>query len=63
MVDCGGLEPPDNGTIELREGTLFGSIAVYDCDDGFEVVGSIVRVCLETGEWSDEAPVCESELQ
>ena len=62
MVDCGDLEAPDNGTVDLRDGTTFASIAVYDCDDGFLPTGAIVRVCLETGQWSDEPPICESEL-
>ena len=61
MVDCGGLESPDNGTVDLSGGTTFGSTAVYSCDEVFELDGNSSRVCLSSGIWSNEAPVCYSE--
>ena len=40
-------------------GTSYGKQAIYSCDvDGYQVVGSSVRVCLENGTWSGEEPVC-----
>ena len=61
VVDCGGLESPDNGTVDLREGTTFGSTAFYSCDELFELDGNSTRVCLSSGVWSNEPPVCYSE--
>ena len=61
MVDCGLLEAPDNGTVDLSAGTTFGSVAVYSCNDIFELVGSSTRTCLGTGLWSDEPPICDRE--
>ena len=57
-VDCGDLDDPENGQVSLT-GITFGSKAIYTCNDGFELVGSSVRMCLATGEWMGEAPVCE----
>lgn len=61
VVDCGNLESPDNGTVDLSEGTTFGSTAFYSCDEIFELVGNSTRVCLSSGVWSNESPVCNSE--
>lgn len=61
VVGCGGLESPENGTVDLREGTTFNSTAFYGCDDTFELVGNSTRVCLSSGLWSSEPPVCKRE--
>ena len=61
MVDCGSLEAPGNGTIDLSEGTTFGSTAFYSCDENFELVGNSTRVCLSSGVWSNAPPVCYRE--
>lgn len=59
VIDCGSLEPPDFGTIELT-GTTFGSFATYSCQQGYVLIGSPTRVCQANGEWSGSAPICES---
>ena len=61
VVDCGGLDSPENGTVDLSEGTTFGSTAFYSCDEIFELDGNSTRVCLSSGVWSDEPPNCYSE--
>ena len=58
-VDCGDLEDPKYGQVDVRT-TIFGSIATYSCDKGFQLIGKKVRQCLINGKWSDEAPVCQS---
>ena len=57
-VDCGDLDPPANGEVDLS-GTVFGSQAIYSCDRLFRLVGPETRTCLENGEWSISAPICE----
>ena len=57
-VDCGDLDDPDNGRVDLS-GTTFGSKAVYSCDRGYFLVGDSKRVCQANGEWSGDAPVCK----
>lgn len=56
-MDCGDLPDPDNGLVQLTNTTL-GAAAAYDCDFGFQLNGVETRTCIETGEWSDEAPTC-----
>ena len=54
---CPPLESPDNGDVSLT-GMDVGSVATYTCDSGYFLVGSPERMCLQTGEWSEEEPSC-----
>ena len=58
VVDCGSIGDPENGEVTFSE-TTFGSLATYECDEGFELVGEATRTCEATGEWSGEEPVCD----
>ena len=49
--------PPINGTLTVPA-TTYKSTASYDCDSGFALEGEATRTCLETREWSGEAPTC-----
>ena len=60
-VDCGKLDDPDYGNVELS-GTTVGSKATYTCRKGYYLVGDSKRVCLYNGYWSGEAPVCKRKL-
>ena len=59
-VDCGSLPNPANGQVILTTTTV-GSIAIYDCNEGFGLLGTSTRTCQPNGNWSDEAPTCERE--
>jgi len=61
VVDCGGLQPPENGNVTLSDTTI-GSQANYSCNTGFTLTGIATRECLESGEWNNSAPTCEREL-
>ena len=52
---------PENGLVTIN-GRTFGSIATYQCDEGFILVGSETRTCQQDGEWSDSQPTCEGQL-
>ena len=43
-VDCEGLENPTNGIVMLT-GTTLGSVATYECNDGYIRVGKKRRRC------------------
>ena len=61
VYDCGPLSNPDNGTVEFTL-TTFGAIAVFSCDEGFNLTGNNdedYRECLFGG-WDGEDPTCES---
>ena len=56
-ADCDNLNDPSNGQVTLT-GTVFGSVASYECDTGFSLVGNMERTCQDDGEWSGTDPTC-----
>ena len=59
-INCPRLEPPANGSVSFPT-TGFGAVAIYECDEGFRLVGDRERRCQAISRWSGEPPVCESE--
>ena len=65
---CGPLDSPANGNVDIS-GPLFGKMAVYTCDTGFNLTTedglatstseSFIRICQENGEWSGFEPACQ----
>ncbi|XP_014203613.1 sushi, von Willebrand factor type A, EGF and pentraxin domain-containing protein 1 [Copidosoma floridanum] len=59
FVDCGSLEEPENGTIDLSEGrTTYGAVAEYSCKENYTLVGDSKRRCGDGGLWSGHKPQC-----
>ena len=56
-VNCGNPPRPTNGSISSLNGTVRGSVANYECDTGYKLVGNSSIVCQDDGEWSTP-PVC-----
>ena len=56
VVSCG--VPPDisSGTRTFT-GTTFGETAMYSCNNGFALAGSVTITCQASGEWENE-PSC-----
>ena len=52
---------PVNGTVHVT-GTVYGSVATYNCSVGYTQQGNATVLCLATGQWSGPPPVCSSEL-
>ena len=59
VIDCGVLEPPANGAVNMSQGSLLGAMATYMCDPSHTLVGPDLRQCQENGMWSGETPICE----
>ncbi|KAH1186589.1 hypothetical protein KIL84_019338 [Mauremys mutica] len=64
-VQCMMLLPPPYGSYYIEKGTglSLGSIIVYWCRDGYQLVGSEKLACLlrdSTSDWSHPAPHCEA---
>ena len=57
MVNCGGLDSPNNGLVTESETTVNYS-ANYSCNTGYELRGDATRVCLANGLWSGNEPTC-----
>ncbi|CAI8036467.1 Sushi, von Willebrand factor type A, EGF and pentraxin domain-containing protein 1 [Geodia barretti] len=56
-VDCGQLEKPANGDLDLST-TTFNSTATYSCNDGYSLVGDTTITCLASASWSGGEPTC-----
>ena len=61
VIECPVLGNPPNGMVVLS-GRTVGSIANYSCLPTLTLTGVMIRECQNTGQWSDQAPSCESEL-
>ena len=51
MIDCDNPGTPTNGDTMISS-TTFGSVATHTCDDGYVLVGSSQRACIENRNWS-----------
>lgn len=58
FLDCGTLESPLNGTVDLSQGTVYDSVVRYTCDVGYILDGDNKRKCLNTESWGNLAPTC-----
>lgn len=62
VVDCDIPVTPSRSTVELLSGTTtFRSEARYECDDGYNLNGDMLRTCASSGVWEPEAPTCSRE--
>lgn len=61
IVLCTVLSNPLNGLVEFSTRTE-GSLATYDCNDGFLVEGEETRTCQKDGQWSGVEPFCRREF-
>ena len=57
-TDCLGLPDPDNGRVDLSEGTMTGARANYSCNERFDLAGQSTRTCDPDGKWTGTAPKC-----
>ena len=58
---CRALEAPENGEM-TGESFSFGSRVVFNCQEGYTIVGSSTLTCQEDGRWSDNTPRCEGKM-
>lgn len=63
VVDCAVPEKLEHGQITLASNaTYYGAIALYACDNHFQLDGVSRRLCQENGTWSSERPICKGKL-
>ncbi len=60
-LSCDKLTAPKNGAVDLSRGMMSGSMAVYSCDVGYVLSGSLERICdlNKDGDWSGTQPTCK----
>lgn len=62
VADCGSLSPPLNGDVSMN-GTVYESVAMYTCHDGYTLMGEHHRrICLDNSSWSHQQPLCECKI-
>lgn len=57
-LDCGPPSAPQFGGVNTLNGTTFGNLAYYFCDDGFDLSGDGSRVCTSDDEWNATNTTC-----
>lgn len=57
VVDCGLLMDPVFGEVNITD-TIFGSVANYSCQRGYNINGTSMRLCEGNGQWTDQMPQC-----
>jgi len=55
-VDCMNFSTPAHALVRYPNGTTFKSQAHIQCDPGFNISGSSVLICNETGKWEPAPP-------
>ncbi|XP_070554203.1 protein mesh-like [Ptychodera flava] len=58
VVSCGHLETPRNGSMNST-GEVYESKAFFNCDEGFDMIGSVVRTCQANGTWDGQQTTCK----
>lgn len=62
-MDCGNPPRVDHGKVTLASNaTYYGAIALYACDDNYELDGVSRRLCQENGTWSSDSPLCRGKF-
>ena len=63
---CSDLASLLNGNIVYSDGTAnnrsVGTVAIYNCDTGYNLNGGKTKTCRSDGTWSVSAPTCEGEV-
>ena len=56
-VNCGPLSVPINGS-SYGDSTVFPNSVLFKCDPGFNLNGSLTRICQANGTWSGLEVIC-----
>ena len=59
VVDCFTLTDPMHGQVNLTQ-AVFGAVANYSCKGGYILMGPTSRTCQSNGNWTEDAPLCQS---
>ena len=57
-VRCGVLEVVHHGSTDCTDEDKFSSVCTNECESGFQLVGSRVRICESGGTWSGRTAKC-----
>ena len=57
-IDCGRPSTPTNGSVH-GERTTYPNVLKFQCDEGFTLLGPILRKCQTNGTWSGVDAICQ----
>ena len=57
-IECMNISVPDHASVQYTNGTTFQGQAHIWCEPGFNISGSSVLTCNETGVWEPVLPNC-----
>lgn len=60
-VKCEELLAPPNGGFLAACDVVYNSVCEFQCDSGYNLVGSSLRRCQSNKEWSGTAVQCEGQ--
>lgn len=66
VAGCVTLKAPPNGNVDLTDGTVYESVAVFTCNAGYDLVSGGVTItagflesdCQADQQWSVAVPTC-----
>ena len=58
FVDCGPLDDPINGAVDISQGTSYGNMVSYSCNQGHRLLGNSRRSCQADSFWTGSDPTC-----
>ena len=61
IVTCEDLETPSNGSINCSSNNQplqYQDSCTFQCNDGYEIQGSVMRQCEASGKWSGSMTQC-----
>ena len=58
-VECENPDAPEHGHVTTPHGIGFESIAVYSCEEHYDLSYPAYRTCLKSGKWSGHVPHCD----
>ena len=67
VINCGLLPLPSEGQVAYTPGVVTGletglnAVASYSCNEGYSLVGDMIRTCQANGEWDGAEPTCMCE--
>lgn len=61
-IDCGSLSAPMNGS-SSGDTTVFPNSIHFNCDPGFILNGSAIRMCQTNGTWSGFETLCSGRFE
>ncbi|KAM9329386.1 sushi, von Willebrand factor type A, EGF and pentraxin domain-containing protein 1 [Gastrophryne carolinensis] len=58
-VKCSDPGEPENGNYTGKEFSV-GSKLTFSCNEGYNLIGSEIVMCLESGDWNTAIPYCQA---